>query len=79
MFGFRRDGKRVKNQSLLFRIIPHIMRERNDSEVYFSQDIPIKAMDEYIENKAKERNQDIIYEYHLCSNCKNNSSKTMVK
>mgnify|MGYP004705995905 FL=1 len=54
MFGFRSDGKRVKNVSLLFRIIPHIMKTRNDSQVYFRQDVPIKFMDAYINKKAQE-------------------------
>lgn len=54
MFGFRSDGKRVKNVSLLFRIIPHIMRTREDSQVYFSQDVPIKFMEAYINKKAQE-------------------------
>lgn len=54
MFGFRSDGKRVKNQSLLFRIIPHIMRTREDSQVFFSQDVQIKYMDAYINKKAEE-------------------------
>ena len=54
MFGFRADGTRVKNSSLMFKIIPHIMRERDDSQVYFSQDVVIKGMDEYIDKKAKE-------------------------
>lgn len=54
MFGFRSDGKRVKNVSLLFRVIPHIMRTREDSQVYFSQDVPIKFMEAYINKKAQE-------------------------
>ena len=54
MFGFRSDGKRVKNVSLIFRVIPHIMKTRNDSQVYFSQDVPIKSMDAYINKKAQE-------------------------
>lgn len=54
MFGFRSDGKKVKNASLLFRIMPHIMRTREDSQVYFSQDVPIKYMDAYINKKAEE-------------------------
>ena len=53
MFGFRSDGKKVKNASLLFRIMPHIMKTREDSQVYFSQDVPIKYMDAYIDKKAE--------------------------
>ena len=54
MFGIRADGRKVKNASLLFRVIPHIMPTRVDSQVYFTQDIPIKGMDEYISKKAEE-------------------------
>ena len=54
MFGIRADGRKVKNASLLFRIVPHIMPTRADAQVYFSQDIPLKGMDEYIGKKAEE-------------------------
>ncbi len=54
MFGHRPDGRKVKNASLLFRVVPHIMPTRNDSQVYFTQDIPIKGMDEFISKKAEE-------------------------
>ena len=54
MFGHRSDGKKVKNLEPLFRIIPSIMLERNDAQVYFKQDIPLKSIDEYISKKAEE-------------------------
>lgn len=54
MFGYRPDGRKVKHASLLFRVIPHIMTTRNDSQVYFTQDIPLKGMDEFISKKAEE-------------------------
>lgn len=54
MFGHRPDGKKVKNLEPVFRVIPLIMMERNDSQVYFKQDIPLKKMDEYIDKKAEE-------------------------
>ena len=54
MFGHRADGKKVKNLSPLFRVIPCVMRERSDSQVFFKQDIPLKALDEYIDKKAEE-------------------------
>ncbi len=54
MFGHRSDGKKVKNVAPIFRVIPFIMMQRNDSQVYFKQDIPIKKMDEYIDKKAAE-------------------------
>ena len=54
MFGHRSDGKKVKNLDPLFRIIPCIMRERSDSQVFFKQDIPLKYLDAYIDKKAEE-------------------------
>ncbi len=54
MFGHRSDGKKVKNLPPFFRVIPNIMPERSDSQVYFKQDIPLKTLDEYIDKKASE-------------------------
>lgn len=54
MFGHRSDGKELKNVSPLFKIIPSIMKERSDAQVYFNQDIKITPMEEYIAKKAEE-------------------------
>ena len=54
MFGYRSDGRKLKNIPPFFKIIPQVMRTRGDSQVYYSYDIPIKAMDEYISKKAEE-------------------------
>jgi len=65
MFGFRPDGKKVKNLSPIFRVIPNVMLERSDAQVYFKQDIPLKNLDEYIDRKLAEgirfSYMDIIY------------------
>ena len=54
MFGYRSDGRKLKNIPPFFKIIPQVMRTRGDSQVYYSYDMPIKAMDEYISKKAEE-------------------------
>lgn len=54
MFGYRLDGKKIKNIPPFFKIIPQVMRTRSDSQVYYSYDMPIKEMDEYINKKAEE-------------------------
>lgn len=54
MFGKRSDGKELKNTPAFFKIVPMIMKERSDSQVFFNQDIAISAINNYIENKAKE-------------------------
>ena len=50
----RKDGTLVPNVDPLFRIIPIIMKERSDAQIFYSYDIPIKALEEYIEEKRKE-------------------------
>lgn len=54
MFGLRSDGRKIKSLDPLFRVIPHVMKERSDAHVYFSQEIPIKTLDEYIAKKDQE-------------------------
>lgn len=54
MFGHRSDGRKIKTLPAFFKVIPSVMLERNDSQVLYKQDIPIKYLDEYIDNKAKE-------------------------
>ena len=54
MFGYRSDGRKLKSIPPFFKIIPQVMRTRGDSQVYYSYDMPIKAMDEYISKKSEE-------------------------
>ena len=54
MFGYRSDGRKLKTVPPFFRVIPCVMFERNDAQVYFKQDIKLKELDEYIDRKAKE-------------------------
>lgn len=54
MFGHRSDGRKLKTLPPFFRVIPSVMLERSDSQVYFKQDISLNAIDEYIDRKAAE-------------------------
>lgn len=54
MFGLRSDGKQLRKTSAIFKLIPNLMRERNDSQVLFSQDIITDGMDNYIKEKMKQ-------------------------
>ena len=60
MFGLRSDGKQLRKTSAIFKLIPNLMRERNDSQVLFSQDIITDGMDNYIKEKM-EQNIKISY------------------
>lgn len=54
MFGHRSDGRRLKHLPPFFKVIPNIMPTRNDSQVFFKQDIVLSGIDEYIAKKATE-------------------------
>lgn len=54
MFGLRSDGRKLKNIGPYFKIIPHIMKRRSDAHVYYSQEIPLTPLDEYIAKKDSE-------------------------
>ncbi|MFW5794601.1 MAG: 2-oxoglutarate dehydrogenase [Bacillota bacterium] len=61
MFGFRSDGKRIKNIDPFMRIIPHIMFHRNDALVMKTEEIDCEKMDKYILQKRKEYNIKVDY------------------
>lgn len=54
MFGYRSDGRKIKNIGPFFKVIPHIMKKRTDAHVYLSFDIPLKYLDDYISKKDQE-------------------------
>ena len=54
MFGHRSDGVELKHISPEFKLIPNLMSERDDAQVFFNQDIIVTPIDEYINKKAKE-------------------------
>ena len=54
MFGNRSDGRKLKTLDPIFKIIPTVMKERNDSQVLFKQDINLEPLDEYIDKKSEE-------------------------
>ena len=54
MFGHRSDGRKLKTLPPFFRVIPSVMLDRSDSQVYFKQDISLTAIDAYIDKKAEE-------------------------
>lgn len=54
MFGLRSDGRKIKTLDPIFRVIPHVMKRRSDAHVYYTQELPIKSLDEYISKTEKE-------------------------
>ena len=54
MFGFRPDGKRVKDLDPIQRIMPHIMKHRHDSQNLTSYDCPCEPFDAFIKQELAE-------------------------
>ncbi|MBQ3550841.1 MAG: 2-oxo acid dehydrogenase subunit E2 [Clostridia bacterium] len=50
----RRDGKKVKVESVEYALTPHIMPQRNDSLNFIEVDIPLQPMQDYLNAKRKE-------------------------
>ncbi len=53
-FGDRYDGYKVKESDPLFYVIPHIMRSRLDSQVFFREQIEITQIREFVQKYRKE-------------------------
>lgn len=61
MFGFRSDGKRIKNIDPFMKIIPHIMFRRTDAMVGQFQNYDAEIIDAYI--KEKRQTEGVRYNY----------------
>ena len=51
MLGFRPDGKKVKDIDPIQRIIPHIMRQRHDSQNLTGLELPCEPLDAFIKDE----------------------------
>jgi len=61
MFGLRNDGKRIKTIDPLMKMVPHIMKTRNDAQVMALYEIDCKGLDDYIFAKRHEENIRLTY------------------
>ena len=44
MFNKRQDGRLIKSTYPLYKIIPYLMKTRNDSQVYYEDKIEIEKL-----------------------------------
>lgn len=54
MFSKRADGRRIKTLKPYYKIVPYIMKQRVDAQVYFEDEISIDAVEDYIKRKKSE-------------------------
>ncbi len=52
-WGDRYDGYRVRNLDPLFEVIPHIMRSRVDSQIFFEEQIDISGLRKFVVENRK--------------------------
>ncbi len=53
-FGDRSDGRKLRNVNPFFRVIPHLMPERNDAQVFFESQIDVEETHNVIRELRKE-------------------------
>lgn len=54
MFNKRYDGRLIKSTYPLTKIIPYLMKTRNDSQVYYEDKVYIDKIEEYIRKKREQ-------------------------
>ena len=78
MFGHRSDGRKLKTVPPFFRVIPCVMLERNDAQVYFKQDIKLKELDEEEKREKEKRIFDKIFA-EIRTNCEKKYENDFIK
>lgn len=53
MFGRRSDGKKLKSLEPFYRIIPHVMKDRNDAQNHFLHEVDTEYLDDFIEEQKQ--------------------------
>ena len=54
MFSKRSDGRLIKGLDPMFKLIPHIMYKRSESQIFYKQDLSTEVFDKYIKAKREE-------------------------
>ena len=52
--GDRKDGYRLRKADPFFRLIPHIMKERNDAQIFFSERVYLDKPQQFIRQLRRE-------------------------
>ena len=60
MFGNRKDGTKVKMMDPLIRVVPHVMKERNDSQNHYLIETRVEVLDNFIQ-KQRENGVSLSY------------------
>lgn len=64
MFGFRKDGKKIKYEDIMVKMTPHFMRTRNDASNQITHAVRVEDMDAWIREKSEK--EGIVFNYMHC-------------
>ncbi|MBQ6829906.1 MAG: 2-oxo acid dehydrogenase subunit E2 [Clostridia bacterium] len=64
-FGDRKDGRRLRHTQSVFAVMPHIMKKRSDSQVFFDDYIEIDELEQYVRRMRKEHDMPAFSLYHM--------------
>lgn len=64
-FGDRKDGWRLRHTQSFFAVMPHIMKDRSDSQVFFDDYIEIEELEKYVRAMRKEHDMPYFSLYHV--------------
>lgn len=64
-FGDRKDGWRLRHTQSLFAVMPHLMKTRDDAQVFFDEEIDIEELEKYVRRMRKERDMPMFSLYHV--------------
>ncbi len=64
-FGDRKDGWRLRHTQSVFAVMPHIMKSRADSQVFFDDYIEIEELEKYVRAMRKEHDMPYFSLYHV--------------
>lgn len=64
-FGDRKDGWRLRHTQSFFAVMPHIMKDRADAQVFFDEYIEIEELEKYARAMRKERGMPYFSLYHI--------------
>lgn len=64
-FGDRKDGRRLRHTHSFFAVMPHIMKDRTDAQVFFDEVIEIDALEKYVRQMRREHNMPYFSLYHV--------------
>lgn len=64
-FGDRKDGWRLRHTQSVFAVMPHLMKRRSDSQVFFDEEIDIEYLEKYVRAMRKEYDMPNFSLYHV--------------